>query len=343
MKNDRFLRACRRESVDMTPVWLMRQAGRYLKEYRAIRQKYSFWEMCKIPELAAEITLLPVNKLNVDAAILFSDILVPVEAMGMKIEFTKKQGPVLENPVKTEKDVQKLKALKDGEEVSFVLKAIHLLKKDLARKLPLIGFSGAPFTLASYMIEGGGSKNYLKTKQMMLKDPSLFHSLMEKITQTVTAYLKAQIEAGVQAIQLFDSWVGCLSPPDYETFVLPHSRKIFKSLVEKGIPAIHFAVNSATLLELMKKAGGDVIGIDWRTNLDDAWSRISYDKGIQGNLDPVILFSPPSVIEERVKDVLKRAANRPGHIFNLGHGVLPQTPVENVQALVEMVHQFSRK
>lgn len=343
MKNDRFLRACRRKAVDTTPVWLMRQAGRYMKEYQAIRQKYSFLEMCKIPEVAAEITLQPVNKLNVDAAILFSDILVPVEAMGIKIEFTKGEGPVLENPVSTEKDVQQLKVLKDGTEVSFVLETIRLLRKELADKLPLIGFSGAPFTLASYIIEGGGSKNYLKTKQMMLKNPALFHSLMEKITHTVIVYLKAQIDAGVQAIQLFDSWIGCLSPSDYETFVLPHSQKIFKSLAEKKIPTIHFAVNSTTLLKLMKKAGGDVIGIDWRINLDDAWARIGYDRGIQGNLDPVVLFSSLSEIEKRVKDILKKAANRPGHIFNLGHGVLPQTPVENVQALVDMVHQFSQR
>jgi uroporphyrinogen decarboxylase len=321
----------------------MRQAGRYMKEYQAIRQKYSFLEMCKIPEVAAEITLQPVNKLNVDAAILFSDILVPVEAMGIKIEFTKGEGPVLENPVSTEKDVQQLKVLKDGTEVSFVLETIRLLRKELADKLPLIGFSGAPFTLASYIIEGGGSKNYLKTKQMMLKNPALFHSLMEKITHTVIVYLKAQIDAGVQAIQLFDSWIGCLSPSDYETFVLPHSQKIFKSLAEKKIPTIHFAVNSTTLLKLMKKAGGDVIGIDWRINLDDAWARIGYDRGIQGNLDPVVLFSSLSEIEKRVKDILKKAANRPGHIFNLGHGVLPQTPVENVQALVDMVHQFSQR
>ncbi len=337
-----FLRACRMEDVERTPVWLMRQAGRYMAEYQAIRSRCSFLEMCKNPKMAAEVTLQPLKKLGVDAAILFSDILIPVEAMGMDLEFKDSVGPVLHNPVRAREDVDGLDIPDPYETVPFVMDTIKLLRKKLEGDFPLIGFSGAAFTLASYMIEGGGSKEYLHTKTLMYNQPKVFGALMEKITETISLYLNAQAEAGAQALQLFDSWVGCLSPTDYEKFVLPHTKKVIDS-VPKDVPFIHFATGSSTLLELMKKAGGDVIGVDWRINLDEAWRRIGYDVGIQGNLDPLVLFAPPEEIERRVKDVLSRAENRPGHIFNLGHGINKNTQVEHVKAMVKAVKKHSRR
>ncbi len=341
-KDYRFLKACLRKEVDVTPIWLMRQAGRYLREYRAIRKKHSFLEMCKTPEIATEITLQPINKFELDAAILFSDILVPVEAIGIEIEFREGKGPIIHNPVRSKEALEALNISELEERVFFVAQSIRLIQQELNGKVPLIGFSGAPFTLASYIVEGGHSRDYLVIKSLMHREPLIYHLLMEKIAKIVLDYLKIQIKAGVQAIQLFDSWVGCLSPWDYEKYVLPYTKQVIDGLGRK-VPVIHFATGTSGLLELMKRAGSDVIGIDWRINLDVAWRRIGYDVAIQGNLDPAVLLASFEEIEIRVKDILKRAAGRPGHIFNLGHGVLPKTPVENVQALVEIVHQYSRR
>lgn len=341
--NETFLKACRREPVDYTPVWLMRQAGRYMAEYMAIRNKYSFLEMCRIPEIAAEVTLQPVNKLGVDAAILFADILLPLEGMGLQLEFAKNEGPVIHNPVRTRADVEAIRVIEAEEATPYVMEAIRILRRELADKVPLIGFSGAPFTLASYIIEGGGSKNYIECKKMMWQAPEVWQMLMEKIAEVILRYLKAQIAAGAQAVQLFDSWVGTLSPEDYRQYVLPYSKKVLDGLKDSGVPVIHFANNASSMLELVKEAGGDVIGLDWRINIDDAIRRLGDDVAVQGNLDPMMLFAPTRVIEERVKDILERVGGRPGHIFNLGHGIHKDTPVEHVIALVEAVHKYSRR
>lgn len=341
--NDNFLRACRKEEVEFTPVWLMRQAGRYLSDYREIRSKHSFLEMCKQPEVACEVTLQPVNQVGVDAAILFADILLPLEGMGINLEFAKNEGPVIHNPVRSKEDVDKLRVIDPDEDTGYVMDAVRLIKKELDGKVPLIGFSGAPFTLASYMIEGGGSKEYKNCKKMMWQAPEIWHALMKKIAEVVLLYLKSQIKAGAQAVQMFDSWVGALSPEDYKEYVLPHSKYVLDGLKGEGVPVIHFANNASSMLDLVTQAGGDVIGVDWRIDLDKAWERIGYDKAIQGNLDPFSLFAPPAVIEEKVKRILERAGNRPGHIFNLGHGINKETPVENVICLVEAVHKYSRR
>jgi uroporphyrinogen decarboxylase len=337
-----FLKACRRQTTDYTPIWLMRQAGRYMKEYRALRKKYSFLEMCKNPELAAKATLQPIERFKLDAAIIFSDILIPLEPMGVEFEFAKGEGPVFHHPLRGMKDVEKLRVIEPEEETSFLMKAIQIVRKELERKIPLIGFSGAPFTLASYIIEGGHSKNYILTKSLMYEDRPTWDALMEKISVMLIRYLNAQIRSGVQALQLFDSWVGCLTPSDYEEYVLPYSKKVIDG-VGKSVPLIHFATSSSTLLELMKRAGGDVIGVDWRVDIREAWARLGHDIAIQGNLDPVILFGPVDLIEKEVKRILDRVEGRPGHIFNLGHGILPNTPVDHVAALVNMVHEFSSK
>jgi len=337
-----FLRACQRQKTEYTPIWLMRQAGRYMKEYRALRKKYSFLEMCKNPELAATVTLQPIEKFKLDAAIIFSDILIPLEPMGVEFEFAKGEGPVFHHPLRERKDVEKLRVIEPEEEVSFLMKAIQIVRKELEGKIPLIGFSGAPFTLASYIIEGGHSKNYILTKSMMYQDRPTWDTLMEKISEVLIRYLNAQIRAGVQAVQVFDSWVGCLSPPDYEEYVLPYSKRVIDG-VDQSVPLIHFATSNSTLLELMKRAGGDVIGLDWRVDIGEAWARLGYDVAIQGNLDPVILFGPVDLIEKEVKRILDRVEGRPGHIFNLGHGILPNTPVENIAALVDIVHEYSAR
>jgi uroporphyrinogen decarboxylase len=337
-----FLRACYRQPTKYTPIWLMRQAGRYMKEYRGLRKKYSFLEMCKNPELAAEVTLLPFQKFQVDAAIIFADILLPIEPMGIELEFAKGEGPVIHHPVREMKEIGGLRIIEPEKDLSFLMKAIQIVRKELEGKIPLIGFSGAPFTLASYIIEGGHSKDYVLTKGLMNQNRPAWDGLMEKISEVLIRYLNAQIRAGVQALQFFDSWVGCLSPTDYEGYVLPYSKKVIDG-VDKSVPLIHFATSSSSLLELMKRAGGDVIGVDWRVNLGEAWTRLGYDVAIQGNLDPVILLSPPDLIEKEVKRILNEAGGRPGHIFNLGHGILPNTPVENVTALVNIVHEYSSR
>ena len=338
--NERFLRACRREPVDATPVWFMRQAGRYMAEYRAIREKYSLLEICHHPELAAEVTLQPVHALGVDAAILFADILLPVIPLGLGLEFAKGEGPVIDKPVHTLEDVRALNHVDPETDLGYVMEAIRILRREL-NGIPLIGFCGAPFTVASYIVEGGASREFLKTKTMMYSAPEVFHALMEKLSVVLSDYLVAQIRAGAQAVQVFDSWVGTLSPQDYETFVLPHSQKVLEAAKAENVPVIHFGTNTTTLLPLMKRAGGDVIGLDWRIPLDDGWALLGEDVAVQGNLDPALLFAPLSEIKARVHDILRRAAGRPGHIFNLGHGILQNTPVDNVKAVVDMVHEYS--
>jgi uroporphyrinogen decarboxylase len=340
---DRFLKACRREPVDCTPVWFMRQAGRYMAEYRALRQHHSLLMLCKTPELAAQVTLQPIQRLPVDAAIIFTDLLIPLEPMGVKVVFAPHEGPVIENPIRCTSDIAALPMVDPEADLAFTLEAIRIVCRELDGKLPLIGFAGAPFTLASYLVEGGGSRHYIQTKRLMYCQPDAWHLLLDKLAHVATAFLQAQINAGAQAVQLFDSWVGCLSPNDYRTYVLPHTKQVIDGLHSAGVPVIHFAADAATLLEAMRDAGGDVIGVDWRIPLDDAWQRIGYEVGIQGNLDPVALFAPLPEATRRVEDILQRAANRPGHIFNLGHGILPETPIEHVQAVAEMVHSRSAR
>ncbi|MBI5598467.1 MAG: uroporphyrinogen decarboxylase [Deltaproteobacteria bacterium] len=342
MKNDVFLKACRREPVPYTPVWLMRQAGRYMKEYMDIRAKHSFLDMCRTPEIACEVTLQPVRRLNVDAAIIFADILLPLEGMGIELEFAKNEGPVINNPIRGAADIDAVRVIEPENDVWYLLEAIRMVKKELSGAVPLIGFSGAPFTLASYIIEGGGSKNYIHTKGLMYGEPRLWHRLMEKITEITRRYLNAQIEAGAEAVQIFDSWAGCLGPDDYREFVLPYTKKAIEG-VKKGVPVINFSTNTGTYLDIVKEAGGDVVGVDWRVRLDKAWQIIGHDKAIQGNLDPVALFGPLGEMEKRTKAILDMAGGRLGHIFNLGHGIIVGTPVENVKALVDMVHTLSAR
>ncbi|MBI3933414.1 MAG: uroporphyrinogen decarboxylase [Acidobacteria bacterium] len=335
-----FLRACHRQPVERTPVWFMRQAGRYLPEYRELRSRHSLLELCRTPDLAAEITLLTVKKLGVDAAIIFADLLLPAQSMGMELQFVEGEGPVLSAPIRSATDLGRLHLPADGE-LNCVSDAIRAVCADVGGKLPVIGFSGAPFTLASYMIEGGASRDFLHTKQLMFHQPKLWDDLVNQLVKALTEFLRSQVEAGAAALQIFDSWVGCLSPEDYRRYVLPGTRALLQSAGALGVPVIHFGTGTASLLELMRKAGGDVIGVDWRVELDDAWRRVGHDVAIQGNLDPTLLFGPMEQLRERVERILRQAEGRPGHIFNLGHGVLPGTPVENVLAVVEMVHRYS--
>jgi uroporphyrinogen decarboxylase len=348
--NDTFLKACRGEEVPYTPIWIMRQAGRYLPEYRAVRGKADFLKMCKTPELAAEVTLQPIDILNVDAAILFCDILIPCEAMGQGLEFHEGKGPILGPPIRDKDTVDKLSVPDPEDKMGFVMDAIRLLRKELADRVPLIGFAGAPLTTATYMIEGGTSKNFLNTKMMIYENPDLYRTFMDKVTATITEYLKAQISAGAQAVQIFDTWGGIFSPGDFREYVLVYVKRIIKDLKDwmasenmEQVPVIYFVGETAGLLEEIKTSGADVYGVDWRINLDDAIKRIGDGAVVQGNLDPLSMFLPQEKIEERVKDVLNRASSAKGHIFNLGHGVVPQTPPENVVALVEMVHRLSKK
>ncbi|HEY5982028.1 MAG TPA: uroporphyrinogen decarboxylase [Anaerolineales bacterium] len=336
----RFLAACHRQPVDCTPVWFMRQAGRYMPEYRLIRERYSLLEICRQPELAAEVTLQPVRALGVDAAILFADILLPAIPLGVGLEFVKGEGPLLPNPVRSMDDVKRLRPVDPEADLGYVMDAIRLLRREPGG-VPLIGFSGAPFTLASYLIEGGSSREFVRTKMMMYTDPPAWHALLDRLSTVLSEYVAAQVRAGAQAVQVFDSWVGALSPQDYETYVLPYSRRVLESAKAQGVPVVHFGTNTASLLPLMKRAGGDVIGLDWRVALDDGWRSVGHDVAIQGNLDPAALFAPLLEIQSRVHDILRRAEGRPGHIFNLGHGVLQNTPVENLKAVVDIVHEYS--
>ena len=338
--NSRFLRAARLQPVDATPAWFMRQAGRYMPEYRLIREKYSLLEICHQPELAAEVTLQPVRALGVDAAILFADILLPAIPLGVGLEFAKGEGPILRHPVRTLDDVRNLRPVDPDTDLGYVMDAIKILRGEL-KETPLIGFCGAPFTVASYMVEGGASREFLKTKNLMYSDPQTWHALMDKLSNVLTDYLLAQIRAGAQAVQVFDSWVGALSPADYIEFAQPYSQRILLAAQKTGVPVIHFGTGTSTLLPAMKAAGGTVLGLDWRVPLDDGWNLLGQDVAIQGNLDPAVLFAPLPEVKKRVEDVLRRAAGRPGHIFNLGHGILQNTPVDTVKAVVDMVHEYS--
>lgn len=333
-----FMKACRREPCPQTPIWLMRQAGRYMSEYREVRAKTTFLELCKNPQLCAEVMVTAVERLGVDAAIIFSDLLPILEPMGMDLEFAHGEGPVIHNPVRGSDDVDRLMELENVASLDFVMETVRLTRSGIAERIPVIGFAGAPFTLASYAIEGGASRSYLHTKTLMYRDEPAWHAIMGRLARAITRYLNAQIEAGAQAVQLFDSWVGCLGPDDYRRYVLPHNRAVMAG-VSPGVPVIHFATGNPALVPLTAEAGGDVIGVDWRIRLDDAW-RVIGERAIQGNLDPLVLLADRDEIRRRAIDILRQAGGRPGHIFNLGHGVLPQTPVDNVVALVDMVHEL---
>ena len=317
----------------------MRQAGRYLEEYRRLREKHTLLEICRTPELAAEVTLQPIRRFPLDAAIIFADILLPLESMGLDFEFARGEGPVIYRPIRTLQDVRALREPDFNGVLGSVFEAIRLVRNELNANTALLGFAGAPFTVASYMIEGGYSRLFLETKTMMYRQPDTWHLLMEKLSQVTFQYLKGQVAAGAEALQIFDSWVGCLSPDDYRHYVLPYSRNLFDRLGSCSVPLIHFGTGTATLLELMKEAGGSVIGVDWRISLRDAFGRLGNGVAVQGNLDPATLLGPRSALEAKVDEVLEQAQGRPGHIFNLGHGILPQTPVENVRAVVEWVHE----
>ena len=336
-----FLRACRREPTEVTPIWLMRQAGRYMADYRELRSKVSFLELCKTPALAAEITVTAAQRLGVDAAILFADILLILEPIGLDLEFSKGEGPVIHNPILEGRDVDRLRPLADAEALGFVMEAIRQINAALPAEVPLIGFAGAPFTLACYAIEGGGSRHYDRAKTFMYRDPGAWDALMSRLVDATILYLRAQADAGTHALQLFDSWVGILGPSDYARFVQPHMRRLFDAL-PPGVPTIHFGTGTATLLEAQRDAGGSVIGLDWRVELDEAWQRLGPEVAVQGNLDPVLLLAPRDEIHQAARRILDQAAGRPGHIFNLGHGILPQTPVDEVRALVDFVHDARR-
>jgi uroporphyrinogen decarboxylase len=319
----------------------MRQAGRYMREYREVRERVGFLELCKNPDLAAEVTVTAVERLGVDAAIIFADILLIIEPMGINLEFARGDGPVIHNPVRSAADISRLREIDDMAALGFVFAAISKTREVLANNIPLIGFCGAPFTLASYIIEGGGSRNYVHTKRLMYEDKGAWNALLALISRALVKYLNEQVEAGAQAVQLFDSWVGCLSPDDYREFVLPHTQCVIRG-VRQGVPVIHFGTGTAALLELMREAGGDVIGFDWRVRLGEAWNRVGHDVAVMGNLDPVALFGSVDYVQAQAKRILGYAAKRPGYIFNLGHGILPETPVENVIALVDAVHSLSK-
>jgi uroporphyrinogen decarboxylase len=328
--------------VDATPVWFMRQAGRYMSEYRALRARYSLLDLCRTPDLATEVTLQPVHRIDVDAAILFSDLLLPLAPMGIPFDFVHGEGPAIENPLRSEADLARVRRFEPREALGYVLQAIRQIKQDLGTRAPLIGFAGAPFTLASYAIEGGHSQSFVHTKALMYGASAAWHRFCDTIADVIGDYLVAQIEAGVDAVQVFDSWVGALNPADYREFILPHTRRLFERVAPLEKPAIHFGVGTGAILADLRAAGGDVIGADWRTPLDEAWQRIGTDRAIQGNLDPTVLLGPLDRVFAATDDVLRRAAGRAGHIFNLGHGILPTTPLEHVQALARYVHQKTR-
>jgi uroporphyrinogen decarboxylase len=336
---DRFLRACRRQPVDRTPVWFMRQAGRYLPEYRELRGTRDILEACRTPDLAVEITLQPLRRMPLDAAIVFSDIMVPLAAVGIGVRIAPGTGPVIDDPIRDAAGMARLRALEPEVDEPYLLETIRLLREEL--DVPLIGFAGAPFTLASYLVEGGPSRHHERTKALMHDDPVTWDRLMSTLADLVITHLRGQVEAGAQALQVFDSWVGALDPDDYERSVLPAMTRIFEGLASLGVPVIHFGVGTGELLGLMRTAGGDVVGVDWRTPLDAAWDRIGHDRGVQGNLDPAACGGSWEPVRRKTLAVLARAGGRPGHVFNLGHGVLPGTPVENLQRLVDLVHDVT--
>jgi uroporphyrinogen decarboxylase len=334
----RFLEAARRQRVDITPVWLMRQAGRSLPEYRKLRERFTLAEIVAQPELCAEVTLQPVRRLGVDAAVMFADIMLPVRGMGVDFELVENVGPVIAKPIRTAADVERVRVPAGEEAAPQVITAVrHVVAQS---PVPVICFSGAPFTLASYLIEGRPSRTFERVKSFMFQEPEAFERLMDKLARTMTAYVKAQVEAGAAALQVFDSWVGALAPEDYETRVAPHTRAMFRDLAALNVPRIHFGTGTAGLLELIAATGPDIVSLDWRIALDDGWSRVGFEKGVQGNLDPAVLLGPPELVRSRTLEVLRRAGGRPGHIFNLGHGVPPDASVENLQLLVETVHSW---
>jgi len=340
--NDRFLRACRRQPVDATPVWFMRQAGRFLPEYQRIRAKHDVTAIFKNPELCAEVSVLPVEILGVDAAIIFADIMLPLESVGINFQIKEGVGPIVSDPIRDLRGARSLSRFASAD-VSFVLEGIRLTKQKLNGRAPLIGFSGAPFTLASYVVEGRPTRDFIKTKALMYRDPETWHTLMDELTTVTTSYLRSQIHAGVDAIQVFDSWVGCLSPQDYREYVLPYSQRVFIDLENAGVPRIHFGTGASDLLEEMKEAGGDVFGVDWRMPIDEAWQRLGYDVSVQGNLDPAVLLGDIGLVKSHAADILGRTSGRTGHIFNLGRGMLPSVQVENVTELVRFVHNFPKE
>jgi uroporphyrinogen decarboxylase len=339
----RFLRACRRRSVDRTPVWFMRQAGRWLPEYRALRERYSRSDLCRTPELAAEVTLQPVRRLDVDAAILFSELVLPLESMGVRFDLGQADAPAAENPVRCAADVDRLRVVEPRETLAGVLDTIRLVHDALEGHRPLIGFAGAPFTLACYAVEGGRPSACTQVRSLMYGEPEAWHRLCEKLADVSAAFLRAQVEAGAEALQIFDTWVGMLGEPDYRAYVLPHTRRLFDALADLDVPTIHFGLGTGPLLEALAEAGGDVIGIDWKVPLDEAWARIGAERGLQGNLDPALLVGPLDRLLEGAGDVLDRAARRRGHIFSLGHGLLPSTTVERAQALIRYVHAYGNR
>src|SRR5437588_6450590 len=334
----RFLDACHHRQPDATPIWFMRQAGRCLAEYRELRKRYDILTMAKTPELCAQVTLMPVQEFGVDAAVLYADIMLPLERMGISFEIEPDIGPIIHNPVRTMRDVEALRVIDAEEATPYVLEAIRLVRRELEGKQAVIGFSGAPFTLACYMIEGRPSRDYGIAKSLMYGQPEVWDALMDKLTEVVSRYLVAQIQAGVDVVQVFDSWVGALGPSTYKRFVQPYTRHIFEAVSRTGTPSIHFGTGTSSILELMAEAGGDIMSVDWRVELDDAWTRIGYDRGIQGNLDPTLLLTPWETVEAGMQDILRRAGNRPGHIFNLGHGVLAPTDPDMLRRLVDSVH-----
>jgi uroporphyrinogen decarboxylase len=335
----RFVRACLRQPVDRTPVWFLRQAGRYMAEYQAVRRHHTLLQICKTPELAAEVTITAAEKLDVDAAIIFADLLLPFESMGLNFEFQAGEGPVIHHPVRTAADVENLR-IDRAAELGYVAEAIRKVVAHFRDRIGIIGFCGAPFTLASYMIEGGGSRNYIHTKSLMYRDPSLWSLLLEKIVAVLVEYAAQQVDAGADVIQIFDSWAGALSPADYRDFVLPVTTNLVRKVQELGVPVIYFGVDTATLLPAMRETGADVIGLDWRVPLNQGWSTLGHSVAVQGNLDPILLFAEEALLRQRVREILDQAGGRPGHIFNVGHGIVPGTPVENVQRVVQYVREF---
>lgn len=343
IRNDRLLRACRREPVDRTPVWIMRQAGRYLPAYRALREKVSFMKLCKTPELALQATLTPLEVMDVDAAILFSDILIPVEAMGMKVVFTEQKGPHLPDPIRTQADLARLRVPDPEETMRFVPDAIRLINRALEGRIPLLGFSGAPYTLATYMIEGETSKNFYGIKRLLFEAPKLLHALLEKLADTVTAYLNAQIAAGAHVVQLFDTWAGALSPIEYDEFAFPYTRRVIAGLRREGTPVILYVNGGGDYLERMAETGADVLSLDWRVDIGETRRRIGHKVALQGNLDPCALYAPPEAIRAQVARILGSFGEGEGHIFNLGHGILPDIPVAHAVAMVDAVHEESAR
>ncbi len=336
----RFLRACLRQPVDITPVWFLRQAGRYMAEYQAVRRHHSLLEICRTPQLAAEVTITAAEKLDVDAAIIFADLLLPFTPMGLDFEFVHGEGPVVHNPVRTRADVDRLRTDRAAE-LAYVSEAIQRVSAHFKNRLGIIGFCGAPYTLASYMIEGAGSRNWIETKSLMYRDPGAFRALLEKLIEVLVPYCAQQVEARADAIQVFDSWVGSLSVEDYREFVLPLTREFIHRVQALGVPVIYFGVDTASLLPSMRTTAADVLGLDWRVPLDTAWASVNYSCAVQGNLDPLTLFAPQALLRDRVHSILSQAAGRPGHIFNVGHGIVPGTPVENVQAAVRFVREYA--